>query len=389
MDATRFVAGSFGEAFKTIGPAGYIAYRPAPVPRRLDLPDETIVSLSEADRALGRLAGTGRLLPNPHLLLRPYVTREALASSRIEGTQASLSDVFDAQARKSPEGPLREVTNYIDALDYGLTRLATLPVSRRLLCEVHEILLTGVRGQERRPGEVRRSQNWIGSPDNRPDTALFVPPPVDDMEPALDDLERFLHESTPLPPLIAVALAHYQFETIHPFLDGNGRLGRLLIVFLMVERSLLPQPLLYLSSFFEAHRGDYYDRLQAVRERGEIQQWLRFFLTGVCEQANDAVTRAEQLVDLREQMRRRLAGDRSRATEVVDMIFENPVLTTTRIAEALDVTLQSALNHLRRLESEQVVTEVAGVPGRSKRWVAADVLRVLGADDEPFTFPKR
>lgn len=388
MDATRFVAGPFGEAFKTIGPTGYVAYRPAPVPRRLDLPDETIVSLSEADRALGRLAGTGRLLPNPHLLLRPYVTREALASSRIEGTQASLSDVFDAQARKSPEGPLREVTNYIDALDYGLARLATLPVSRRLLCEVHEILLTGVRGQERRPGEVRRSQNWIGSPDNRPDTALFVPPPVADMELALDDLERFLHESTPLPPLIAVALAHYQFETIHPFLDGNGRLGRLLIVFLMVERSLLPQPLLYLSSFFEAHRGDYYDLLQAVRERGEIQQWLRFFLTGVADQANDAVARAEQLVDLREQLRRRLAGDRSRATEVVDMIFENPVLTTTRIAEALDVTLQSALNHLRRLESEQVVTEVAGVPGRSKRWVAADVLRVLGADDEPFTFPK-
>lgn len=388
MDATRFVAGPFGEAFKTIGPAGYVAYRPAPVPRRLDLPDDTIVSLSEADRALGRLAGTGRLLPNPHLLLRPYVTREALASSRIEGTQASLSDVFDAQARRSPEGPLREVTNYIDALDYGLDRLVTLPVSRRLLCEVHEILLTGVRGQERRPGEVRRSQNWIGSPDNRPDTALFVPPPVDDMEPALDDLERFLHEPTPLPPLIAVALAHYQFETIHPFLDGNGRLGRLLVVFLMVERSLLPQPLLYLSSFFEAHRGDYYDLLQAVRERGEIQQWLRFFLTGVSEQANDAVARAEKLVDLREQMRRRLAGDRSRATEVVDMIFENPVLTTARIAEALDVTLQSALNHLRRLEGEQVVTEVAGVPGRSKRWVAADVLRVLGADDEPLTFPK-
>jgi Fic family protein len=260
--------------------------------------------------------------------------------------------VFDAQARKSPEGPLREITNYIDALDHGLARLDALPVSRRLLCEVHEILLTGVRGQQRRPGEVRRSQNWIGSPDNRPTTALFVPPPVDDMEPALDDLERFLHEASPLPPLVAIALAHYQFETIHPFLDGNGRLGRLLIVFLLVERDLLPQPLLYLSSFFEAHRSDYYDRLQAVRERGEIQEWLRFFLTGVAEQANDAVARAE-------------------------MIFESPVLTTTRIAESLDVTLQSALNHVRRLENEEIVVEVAGVPGRSKRWVARDVLRVL------------
>jgi len=369
-----------------MGPAGYIAFRPALLPRRLDLHDTTVIALSGADRALGRLAGTGRLLPNPHLLLRPYVAREALASSRIEGTQASLSDVFDAQARRSPEGPLREVTNYIDALDHGLARLDTLPVSRRLLCEVHEILLTGVRGQERRPGEVRRSQNWIGSPDNRPETAVFVPPPVDEMEPALDDLERFLHETGPLPPLVSIALAHYQFETIHPFLDGNGRLGRLLIVFLLVEHGLLPQPLLYLSSFFEAHRSDYYDRLQAVRERGEIQEWLRYFLTGVSEQANDAVARAEELVDLREEMRRRLAGDRSRATEVVEMIFENPVLTTTRIADALDITVQSALNHIRRLEGVEIVTEVAGVPGRSKRWVARDVLRALGADDEPDTF---
>jgi Fic family protein len=382
LDANRFAAPEFGVALKTPGPAGFVAFQPVPVPRRLDLADETVVALSDADRALGRLAGTGRLLPNPHLLLRPYVTREALASSRIEGTQASLSDVFDAQARRSPESPLREVTNYIDALDHGLARLAALPVSRRLLCEVHAILLTGVRGQERRPGEVRGSPNWIGSPDNRLETAIFVPPAVDDMEPAFDDLERFLHEATALAPLVAIALAHYQFETIHPFLDGNGRLGRLLIVFLLVERGLLSQPLLYLSSFFEAHRSDYYDRLQAVRERGEIQEWLRFFLTGVAEQAQDAVARAEDLVDLREQMRRRLAGDRSRATEVVEIIFENPVLTTSRIADELDVTVQSALNHVRRLEAEDIVTEVAGIPGRAKRWVARDILRVLGDGGE-------
>jgi Fic family protein len=382
VDAKRFAAPAFGVALKTPGPAGFIAFRPAPLPRRLDLTDETVVALSDADRALGRLAGTGRLLPNPHLLLRPYVTREALASSRIEGTQASLSDVFDAQARRSPEGPLREVTNYIDALDHGLSRLAALPVSRRLLCEVHAILLTGVRGQERRPGEVRRSPNWIGSPDNRPETAVFVPPPVEDMETAFDNLERFIHDTNALPPLVAIALAHYQFETIHPFLDGNGRLGRLLIVFLLVERELLAQPLLYLSSFFEAHRSDYYDRLQAVRESGEIQEWLRFFLTGVAEQAQDAVARAEKLVDLREGMRRRLAGDRSRATEVVEIIFENPVLTTNRIADELDVTVQSALNHVRRLEAEDIVTEISGTPGRGKRWVAREILRVLGDGDE-------
>lgn len=322
-------------------------------------------------------------MPNPHLLLQPYIAREALASSRIEGTQASLSDVFDAQARNRPEGPVREVTNYIQALEHGLGRLRTLPISKRLLCEVHEILLADVRGQERRPGELRASQNWIGSPDNRPETAVFVPPDVDDMQRAFDDLERFLHEGTSIPPLVKIALVHYQFETIHPFLDGNGRLGRLLIAFLLVEQQLLPQPLLYLSAYFERRRSDYYDRLQAVRERGELSDWLGFFLAGVNEQATDAVTRAERLVDLREVYRQRLVRDRSRAIEVVDLVFQNPVLTTTRVARALDTSLQSALNHVRRLETEGIVTEATGVPGRSKRWVSHEVFNVLEPDAQP------
>lgn len=351
--------------------------------RDIELSADTAVLLSDADRALGRLAGTGRLLPNPHLLVQPYITREALASSRIEGTQASLSDVFDAQARDLAEGPVREVTNYIAALDRGLDLLATLPVSRRLLCEVHGVLLADVRGQERMPGEVRRSQNWIGSPDNRPETALFVPPAVEDMEVAFSDLERFIHDDALIPPLIKIAMVHYQFETIHPFLDGNGRLGRLLIAFLLVERQLLPQPLLYLSAYFERRRGDYYDRLQGVRERGELREWLNFFLTGVTEQAVDAVTRAERLVDLREDYRVRLIGDRSRAVEVVDLVFQNPVLTTNRIAAQLGMTIQSALNHVRRLEREGIVTEAAGIPGRAKRWVARDVFAILDPDAGP------
>ncbi len=339
--------------------------------------------LSEADRALGRLAGAGRLLPNPHLLLQPYVTREAVASSRIEGTQASLSDVFDAQAREAPSGPVLEVTNYIRALEHGLTRLHSLPVSRRLLCEVHEILMSDVRGQERRPGEVREPQNWIGSSDNRPETAVFVPPPVADVEDALGDLERFFHEPTSIPPLVRIALVHYQFETIHPFLDGNGRLGRLLIAFLLVEQALLPQPLLYLSSYFEHRRSDYYDRLQAVRERGELAEWLAFFLAGVAEQANDALRRAERLVDLRETYRQRLAGDRSRAIDVIDLVFQNPVLTTSRVAKALDTSLQGALNHVRRLEQVMIVSEARGIPGRSKRWVALEVFEALDPLESP------
>ena len=383
MDPSRFVAPRFGAAVRTPGRYGYVAFTPTPLPRSLDLSASTVLLLSQADRALGRLAGAGRLLPNPHLLLQPYIAREALASTRIEGTQASLSDVFDAQARNRRAGPVLEVTNYIRALEHGLERLDDLPVSRRLLCEVHEILLSGVRGQERRPGEVRSSQNWIGSPDNRPETALFVPPPADDMEQAFDDLQRFLHEDTPIPPLVAIALVHYQFETIHPFLDGNGRLGRLLIAFLLVERKLLPQPLLYLSSYFERRRSDYYDRLQAVREQGQLEEWLQFFLVGVAEEATDAVSRAEALVELRESYRQRLAGDRSRASAVIDLVFQNPVLTTSRIARALETSLQSALNLVRRLEAENIVTEATGIPGRSKRWVSTEVLVAIDPTATP------
>ena len=377
MDPTSFSASTLGTVVKTPGAHGFHTFVPAALPRRFSLGDQTVLLLSEADRALGRLAGAGRLLPNPHLLVRPYVAREALASSRIEGTQASLSDVFDATALGDETGQVREVTNYIRALERGLTELARLPISMRLLCSIHEELLRGVRGQERLPGEVRRSPNWIGSPDNRPETAIFVPPPVDEMHRALTDWERFIHEDVPIPPLVKCALLHYQFETIHPFLDGNGRLGRLLIVFYMVEQDLLPDPLLYISAYFEAHRSDYYDRLQAVRERGEVEEWTQFFLRAVAVQAGDAIRRAERLADLREQYRQAAARTRSRAGEVVDLVFENPVLTTNFVAHRLDVTPQGALNLIRRLEDGGILTEHERVPGRSMRWVADAVLGAL------------
>ena len=383
VDPTDFVDPTFGAPVKTPGRFGYWAFKPAAIPRSLVLPPETVLLLSEADRALGRLAGAGRLLPNPHLLIRPYVTREALASSRIEGTQASLSDVFDAEARKSSAGELREVTNYIRAMEHGLARLNSLPLSVRLLCEVHGVLLEGVRGQERLPGAVRSSQNWIGSPDNRPESALFVPPAVDDMRIALDDLERFAHDQVALPPLIELALLHYQFETIHPFLDGNGRLGRLLIVFLLVERQLLSAPLLYLSAYFEARRSEYYDRLQAVRERGDMIGWITFFLRGIADQAVDALERAELLADLREDYRSRFIGRRARFPEIVDLVFENPVLTSGRVEAALEVSNPGALNLIRGVEEAGIVTEVERVSGRAKRWVASDVLRLLDPEADP------
>lgn len=378
MDRERFTSSRFGEVIKTPGPHGFLTFIPAALPRSLPLADEVVVRLSEADRALGRLAGAGRLLPNPHLLVNAYITREAVASSRIEGTQATLADVFEAATEEAqPTGDVREVVNYVAAMNTGLQRLDQLPISRRLLEEIHAVLLSGVRGAERSPGEVRRSPNWIGSPDNRPETAVFVPPPADEMERGLSDWERFANEDIPMPPLIRCGLLHYQFETLHPFLDGNGRLGRLLIIFYLLSEGHLPAPLLYVSSFFEEHKSEYYDRLQAVRESGDVEGWLRFFLTAVAEQANDAVSRAEALTDLREGFRTSLRGSRSRASEVVDMLLENPYVTTASVARRLGITYQGSTNLLRQLEGVGIITPARRISGRSNRWVAQQVLEVL------------
>ncbi|MCA1607439.1 MAG: Fic family protein, partial [Acidobacteria bacterium] len=249
MDSTKFVAPRWGRAVSTGGSAAYYAFVPAPVPREHEITPATIMLLSEADSALGRLAGAGRLLPNPHLLVNAYITEEAVTSSRIEGTQASVTEVFDAaMTGVSARGDIQEVLNYITALKHALKRIEEgFPISLRLIKEMHHLLLTNVRGRERTPGEFRRSQNWISSPDNQPRTARFVPPVVDEMWRALDDWEKYLHDEEPrLPLLIRCALLHYQFETIHPFLDGNGRLGRLFIVLYLVNRGRLPTPLLYI-----------------------------------------------------------------------------------------------------------------------------------------------
>ena len=259
MEPGSYADTPFGQARRTPGRTGYVAYFPNPIPRRLGLSDANLLGLADAEAALGRLAGAGRLLPDPHLLVQPYLRREAIASTRIEGTQASLQELFDAEASDKPYGAdIEEVVNYVLAMETGLARLATLPVSVRLLREMHEVILAGVRGRDRQPGAVRTTQNWIGQLGATIETATFVPPPPGEVGALLTDLERFIHESPRLPPLVQAALVHYQFETIHPFLDGNGRLGRLLIVFFLVLRDRLPEPLLYLSPYFEAHRDEYY-----------------------------------------------------------------------------------------------------------------------------------
>jgi len=369
-----------GKAVKKPGRWTFYAFVPAQIPRRLPLDEESVLALSQADSALGRLAGAGRLLPNPHLLVNPYIVREAVASSEIEGTQTSVSEVLEANAtgRSAPDSDVREVQNYIAALNVGLRRLTELPLCLRLIREVHAVLMQGVRGQERQPGEFRTSPNWIGSPNDTPESAVFVPPLPDEMNQSLDDLERFLNEDPRLPVLVRCALLHYQFETIHPFLDGNGRLGRLLAVFHLIQQRVLPQPLLYLSAYFDDHRSQYYNLLQGVREQGRMQEWLQFFLAAVAVQSADAVERAERLADLRERYRSELVGSRSHAAEIVDLIMDNPYITVARVREALNVTQPGALQLLRGIERRGWLRD-RGTVGRGGRivWVAHEVLSVI------------
>ncbi len=362
------------------GDASYWAFAPAPLPRQIDLGQETVFDLSEADRAVGALSGLGTRLPNPHILIGPSLRREAVASTRIEGTQSTLSEVLSAEAQLRVETEdQREVLNYVRALERGLARLSELPLSKRLIREMHAELMRGVRGQERTPGEFRTSQNWIGG--TSPSNAIFVPPPVDMLEDALDDLEAFFHEDMAVPVLLRCALAHFQFETIHPFLDGNGRLGRLLIVFYLVERGALRQPLLYLSPYFEQNRDAYVNAFQGVRERGDLDAWFSFFLRGVAKQARAAVDSADALLRLRDDFRDRLRRARARGhvIDASEALIGNPYVTAPQLAQALSMTRQGAQYVIASLERAGVVVPAAS-DGRSTLYVAPEVLEVLQRD---------
>jgi Fic family protein len=327
----------------------------------------------------------GELLPNPHLLIRPYVRREAVSSTRIEGTQSTLGEVFSAEAqlRLLPDDPdLREVLNYVRALEVGLDRLNTLPLSNRLLREMHAELLRGVRGEERTPGEFRRSPNWIGG--RGPADAVFVPPPPQHMVEALTDLERYVHDDVRLPLLVRCALIHYQFETIHPFLDGNGRLGRLLIVFYLVERGVLREPLLYLSAYFERNRNVYVDHLQRVREEGAYEEWVTFFLRAVTAQARLATETAEALIKVGARFREQLRSVRARgqAIDAAEALIGNPFLTVPRLANDLGLTRQGAQYVITTLQRAEIVTPVRG-SSRPALYVAREVLEVLERERPP------
>jgi Fic family protein len=356
---------------------GYAAFIPAPLPPELAYDSSLVLALSRADAALSELSGLGRQLSNPHLLIAPYVRREAVLSSRIEGTRASLSDLLldEAEPDRSADGDVQEVRNYVAALEHGLERLPALPLSLRLVRELHERLMQGVRGDRATPGEFRRSQNWIGPAGSTPATAPYVPPPADALMGCLADWETFLHDRDRFPDLIQCAVMHEQFEAIHPFLDGNGRVGRLLITLFLVERSRLSQPLLYLSDYIEAHRQEYYDRLQRVRTDGDWPGWLRFFLVGVEATARSAVRQASRLMDLREAYRGRLIR-KPNALRLLDDLFINPYLTAARAVQVLGVSDPTARQAIGLLQGEGLLEEVTGRSWR-RIYLARPILEVI------------
>ncbi|MEI7687374.1 MAG: Fic family protein [Planctomycetota bacterium] len=349
---------------------GYSAFMPAPLPPEppIKIEGELLSLLSRADRMLGRLDGSIQTLPNPDLFVYMYVRKEAVLSSQIEGTQSSLQDLLAAEAEVLAADRPRdvdEVVNYVGAMNHGLARLPDLPVSVRLIREIHEKLLAGVRGHHLTPGDLRTTQNWIGPQGCTLAEATFVPPPPGEVPQALGSLEQFLRtESDLLPLLLKIGLAHAQFETIHPFLDGNGRVGRLLITFLLCERTVLVKPVLYLSHYFKRHRAEYYDRLQAVRDRGAWEEWLAFFLRGVIEVSKQATETARRILTLREDHRDTITKHLGRAAgngvRVLEQLYERPIVSVGDIKKWIGTTYQAANQLVDKLVVHGILREFTG-----------------------------
>jgi len=364
--------------WKSIREGGF-AFHPDPLPPKIEWDSELVTALSRADIEIGKLTGEAKRLPNPHVLIRPYARREAVYSSKIEGTQATLGEILAVEAGAKVErssDDIREVSNYVKALEYGLERIQSLPVSKRLILELHQILMKGVRGDHAHPGEFRNFQNWIGPLGCDVRNASFVPPPPEDLNRYLDQWERFVHNET-LPVLIHTALVHYQFETIHPFLDGNGRIGRLLITLLLCERRILEGPFLYLSASFEAQRGRYYQCLRDVSENGNWRQWFLFFLEAVVVQASDAMHRSRAINQQLDQWRSQLSGKRPTILiQILDLIATNPYITSRKIENALSVAYNTASKAISILQSEDILIPV-DERQRDRVYVSPRLLEIL------------
>lgn len=380
METSLFQNSPSGKLIRAVG--GYWAFIPHPLPPKLEWDNSLVSLISKADLALGTLSGLGENLPNTHLLIYLFIRREAVLSSRIEGTQSSLSDLLLFEATKlEKQRDVKEVQNYVHAIEYGLKRLEELPLSLRLIRELHNILMEEVRGERATPGEFRQSQNWIGPPGRTLNEATFVPPPTPEMLDALDQLEKFLHADTDLPPLAELALIHYQFEAIHPFLDGNGRIGRLLITLFLCQQGILTKPLLYLSAFFERHRQEYYELLLGISQRGAWRRWIEFFLQAVVEQSNDAVRRARRLLGLHQSYYQTSLEKRLPPTagQLMELIFMRPVINVSVVREFLRVTFPAAQKAINALEKEGILTEITGGK-RNKTYTAEEILKILEED---------
>lgn len=344
MNPKNFRNSNAGKCIRTIGNHPYWAYVPNSLPPKIELDWELMNLLAEANIKLGELSGAGQLLSNPHLLINPFIRREAVTSSRIENTQSGLDQLFLFEADKTEEPRIpdvQELVNYVNAMEYGIRRLGYLPVSSRLLCEIHEVLMSGVRGEHATPGLMRTTQNWIGKPGCTLINATYIPPPVPEMKECVSELEKYIHSNAKEPPLIQSALIHYQFEAIHPFLDGNGRIGRILIILQLIEKGALSQPLLYLSDFFERYRDSYYELLLNVSQQGDWNSWLTFFLRGICEQSEDALQTIQKLLALKEEYKEIATVSRvpSAVNLLIEHLFGSPIISISEIGEIMEINI--------------------------------------------------
>lgn len=368
-------------------PTGYRAFIPSSLPPdpTVEIDDEMQGLLSRADRALGRLDGSIQTLPNPDLFIMMYVRKEAVLSSQIEGTQASINDLLRAEADiNDTEIPkdVDEVINYIKAMNYGIDRLNELPLSIRLIKEIHAKLLTGVRGHQLQPGELRRSQNWIGPLGSTLLSANYIPPPHEIIPEKLGNLELFFHENDHIPPLIKIGLAHAQFETIHPFLDGNGRVGRLLITFFLTERKLLLKPVLYISHYFKAHRHEYYEKLQNTRVNGDWESWLKFFLRGIGEVSEQATDTARNIVALRERHRTIISDNfgnvAGKANKILEYLYKKPTISINNVKDYLDISYPNAKSLVNKFLENRIIVEITG-NNRNKKYLYFEYLDLFSS----------
>jgi Fic family protein len=375
MNPEDYRAPEAGRLIRSAG--GALAFVPAPLPPKLAFGTGLVNLLSRADAALGELSGMGGRLPNPHLLIAPYARQEAVLSSRIEGTRTTFSDLLldELGVLSQPPADVREVRNYLAALEHGIERLKSLPLSLRLVRELHSKLLEGTRGGQAAAGEFRRVQNWIGPAGSTIETATYVPPPYPEMMEALGDWEGYLHRRGELPDLVQCALVHEQFEAIHPFLDGNGRIGRLLIMLFLIERGRLSQPLLPLSAHFERNRAAYYEALRRVRTDGDWGGWLQFFLTAIAVAAEEASSQMRRLLELRDRYREKMR-DSPRALALLDELFARQYVTVPRATEVLAVSPPTARLAINQLAAAGVLEALPGSRWR-RVYVATEILAIL------------